>query len=226
MKRISGCLLVQPPWTSRANYSWFLRVVSRWLLNISMGRNPTTSLYNLCQCLVTLKVNTDTNRTSVCLGLCSFPLVLPLGTTEESLALSALHPPLRYLYTLIRFSRLSGPISPSLSSEERCSGLFITFVTLCWTSSTVCPCLSCTGEPMDWTQHSRNPSALLSSREASPPLTCWPGSASCRPGGSCSYLPQCHIIREKASYYGINTDTHLFLELNRRYLKLKVIQKF
>lgn len=164
----------------------------------------------------------DTNRTSMCLGLCSFPLVLTLGTTEESLALSALHPPLRYLYTLIRFSRLSGPISPSLFSEERCSSCFITFVTLCWTSSTVCPCLSCTGEAVGWTQHSRNPSALLSSREASLPLTCWPGSASCRPGGCCPYLPQCHIIREKASYYyGINTDTHLFLELNRRYLKLK-----
>lgn len=125
------------------------------------------------------------------------------------------------------FSRLSGPICPSLFSEERCSGFFITSVTLCWTSSTMCPCLSCTGEPMDWTQHSRNLSTVLSRREGSHPLTCWPSSANCRPGGCCLYLPQHHIIREKASYsYGINTDTHLFLELKGRFLKLKVIQKF
>lgn len=38
----------------------------------------------------------------MCFSLCSLPLVLPLGTTEESLALSALHSSFRYLYTLIR----------------------------------------------------------------------------------------------------------------------------
>ena len=35
-------------------------------------------------------------------GLCPFPLVLSLGITDKSLALSSLLPLIRYLYTLIR----------------------------------------------------------------------------------------------------------------------------
>ena len=42
------------------------------------------------------------DRSLLCFSLCALPLVLPLGTTEKSLALSSLHPPYRWLYTLIR----------------------------------------------------------------------------------------------------------------------------
>lgn len=236
LKRISGCHLVQPPWTSRANYSWLPRVVSSWFLNIFMGGNSTSSLYNLCQCLVTFKVKVFPDTLAEPHAF-QFVFIASGSATGHhwgepgpvcftpSLQIF-IHPNKNSSLSLF-FSRQSGPISPSLFAEERSCGLFITFVTLCWTSSTVYPCLSCTGEPMDWTQHSRKLSAVLSRRGGSHPLTCWPSSASCRPGGSCPYLPQHHIIREKASYYyGINADTHLFLELNGRYLKLNVIWMF
>jgi len=36
-----------------------------------------------------------------CLSLCPLPGSLPLGTTEKSLVSSSLHPPFRYLYTLV-----------------------------------------------------------------------------------------------------------------------------
>ena len=38
----------------------------------------------------------------LCFSLWPWPLVLSLSTTEKSLAPSSLHPPLRYLYTLVR----------------------------------------------------------------------------------------------------------------------------
>lgn len=37
-----------------------------------------------------------------CILICPFPLVLPLSTTEKNLSLSSLHPPFRYLWTLMR----------------------------------------------------------------------------------------------------------------------------
>lgn len=43
----------------------------------------------------------------LCLILCSLPLILSLGMTEKSLALFCLHPPFKYFYTLLRFSRAS-----------------------------------------------------------------------------------------------------------------------
>ena len=62
-----------------------------------------------------------------CFNLSPLPLVLSLGTTEKNLAPSSQHPPLRYLYTLMRsplgllFSRLNRPSSLSLSSYDTCS---------------------------------------------------------------------------------------------------------
>jgi len=50
----SGGHLVQPLCSSRATQRWLPKTVSRWLLNIS--RDSTTSLGNLCQCLVILTV--------------------------------------------------------------------------------------------------------------------------------------------------------------------------
>lgn len=37
-----------------------------------------------------------------CILICPFPLVLPLSATEKNLSLSSLHPPFRYLWTLMR----------------------------------------------------------------------------------------------------------------------------
>lgn len=46
--------LVQPHCSSRVTYSTLLRIVSRWLFNISREEgDPTTSLGNLFQCSVT-----------------------------------------------------------------------------------------------------------------------------------------------------------------------------
>jgi len=44
----------------------------------------------------------DVQREPPVFSLCPLSVVLSLGTTEESLAPSSLHPPFRYLYTLIR----------------------------------------------------------------------------------------------------------------------------
>ena len=57
---------------------------------------------NLLQCSVTLVVKKCflMFRGNL-LWFCPLPFVLSLGTTEKSLALSSLHPPFRYLYTLI-----------------------------------------------------------------------------------------------------------------------------
>ena len=57
-------------------------------------------------------------------------LVLSLGTTETSLALSSLCP-LRSSLNLL-FSRLNSPRSLSLSLRNRCSSTFIMLMALCW----------------------------------------------------------------------------------------------
>ena len=65
----------------------------------------TTSLGSLCQCSVTFPVKKCFlmfRGNLLCFSLCPLPLVLSLGTTEKSLAPSSLHPPFRYLCTLIR----------------------------------------------------------------------------------------------------------------------------
>ena len=70
-----------------------------------------------------------------CVSLC---LVLSLGMTGKSLARSSLHPPFRFLRTLIKsflilFSRLNSPSSLSLSSYQRCSSPFVLFLDFHWT---------------------------------------------------------------------------------------------
>jgi len=119
LERTSESQLVQAPCSSRTTYSQLPRTVSRWLLNISKEGDSTASLGNLCQCSVTAKKCFLMFRGNLlCLSLCPLPLVLSLGATEKSLALSSLHPPFRYLYTLLRhtppsllFSRLNSPSS-------------------------------------------------------------------------------------------------------------------
>ena len=77
----------------------------------------------------------------LCFNLYTVPL-MPLSTTEKSLAPSSLHPPSRHLHTLIRypwaFSSLGWTLITflSLSSYERYSSPLIIFVILRWTCST------------------------------------------------------------------------------------------
>jgi len=100
---------------------------SKWFLTISKVEGSATSLSNVCQCSVNL---TGQNcflifiGNLLCFRLGPLPLVLALGTTEKSLALSSFHAPFRYLYTLRRsplslpFSRLNSPSSqPFLIGE-------------------------------------------------------------------------------------------------------------
>lgn len=78
---------------------------SRELLNISTVGDSTTSLGNLSQCSITLTVKKCPLMFRGILPwfrLCPLPPALPLGSTEQSLALSSLHPPCRYLYLLMR----------------------------------------------------------------------------------------------------------------------------
>ncbi|PKU46071.1 gamma-aminobutyric acid receptor subunit alpha-4 isoform x1 [Limosa lapponica baueri] len=79
--------------------------MTRRFLNISEDENSTISPKNLCQCPVTLTVEKCFlmfRKNLLCFTLCLLPPVLSLGTTEKSLALSSLFPPIRYFYTWIR----------------------------------------------------------------------------------------------------------------------------
>ena len=93
-------LLVHPPYQSRVTYSRLHRTSSRQVLNISREGDSAAPLGSLFQCSVTLK---GKNFFLVfiwnflCCSLCRLPLVLLLGTTENSLAPLSWHRPLRYL---------------------------------------------------------------------------------------------------------------------------------
>jgi len=75
----------------------------------------------------------------LCFTVCPLPFLPSWGTTEKSLALSSLHSPFRYLYTLREspqaFFSLNSTSCPSFSSQENCSTPFIIFVALYWTFS-------------------------------------------------------------------------------------------
>ncbi|KAK4817104.1 hypothetical protein QYF61_027967 [Mycteria americana] len=95
--------------------------VSRWLLSGSKDGDSTTSLGSLCQCLVIhtgKKCFLRFRRNLLCFSLCPLPLVLSLGTTEKTLALSSLQPPFRVMRFPLRllFSRLNTHSSLSFSS--------------------------------------------------------------------------------------------------------------
>ena len=100
LKGTSGDCLVQTPCQSRVTYSRLHRTASRQVLNISRDGDSTTSLGNLFQCFVTLKVSKLFllfRWNFLCFIVCLLPLVLSVGTTEKSLAPSSWHLPLRYL---------------------------------------------------------------------------------------------------------------------------------
>ena len=86
-------------------------------------------------------------------SLCPLAVVLSLSTMEKSLAPSSLHPPFRYLLTLMRphwaFSSPDRTVPAlSLSSVERCSRPLIIFMALHWTLSSMSMSL------LHWRAHS------------------------------------------------------------------------
>ena len=94
--------LVQPSCRSRVTYSRLHRTASRRVLNISREVDSATSLGSLFLCSVTLRGKRFFLMFSwnfLCFILCPLPLVLLLGTTEKSFALSFWHPPFRYADT-------------------------------------------------------------------------------------------------------------------------------
>jgi len=101
----SGGYLVQTCCSSRDALRQLPRTMSRWLLDISMDGDSATSLGDFCQPSVTLTVKKGflmLRGNLLCFSLCQMTLVLSLGTTEKSLALSSVHLPFRYLYRLTR----------------------------------------------------------------------------------------------------------------------------
>jgi len=89
LERTSGDHLVQRPCQSKFIYSRLQRTLSRWVFNISREGDSTASLGSLFQCSVTLrgkKFFFMFRRNFLCFSLCPLPLVLSLGTSEESLA--------------------------------------------------------------------------------------------------------------------------------------------
>ena len=96
----SGGQLVQPP--AQAGPP---RATSRRLLNISKDGESTTSLGNLCQCLVTShsqKVFPDVQREPPVFQFVPIASCPVTGYHWKGLALSSSHPPFRYLYTFMR----------------------------------------------------------------------------------------------------------------------------
>ena len=96
---------VQPP-AKAVPYKGLHRLASRWVLNISIEGDSTTSLGSLFLCSVSLTVKMFFHM-FVWHFLCSsfrlLLLVLSLHTTEKSLASSTCLPsPFRYLQTFIR----------------------------------------------------------------------------------------------------------------------------
>ena len=152
LEGISGDHHVQPSCSSRVTWIRLPRTMSRWILNISKSGHSTTSLRNLCQCLITLTVKKCFlvfRQNLPCFSLCPLPLVLSPDTTENSLAPSSL-PLLSYLYTLIRSSQAFSSLGwavPALSAFPHMGDAPVSssssrpFTGL----SLVCPCPSCTG---------------------------------------------------------------------------------
>ena len=131
------------PCARRGTWSRLPRTTSGWLLNISKAGGSTTCPGNRRQCRSHPRGEEgfpDGQR-------CPLPLLLSLGITRKSLALSSLCPPFWYLYTLVR------PPEPSLLQAEQSQPFLVREMLqplnhLLWPFvglSPVCPCCSCTG---------------------------------------------------------------------------------
>lgn len=100
---MSGDHLVQP--TAKAGYvDQVTKESLKEFLNVSREGEYTTSLQSLCQCSATHSVKEFHFMLCwnfLCFSTWPLLLILSLGT-EKSLAPLPWHPPLRYLYTLMR----------------------------------------------------------------------------------------------------------------------------
>lgn len=131
------------PCSSRDTYSRLPR--TRGILNISENGVSTSSQGNFSHCSVTLTVNKifpNAQRKPLVFLCGPVVLVLSLSSAEKSLGSIHYPPSLQvFLYTLMGSplshfcSRLKGPRSQSLFSQERCSSPFLTLAALCWTLS-------------------------------------------------------------------------------------------
>ena len=105
--------------------------------------NEQNKCFTIKKCFPMFKQNL------LCFSLCPLSLVLSLDTT---LALSSLHPPFRYLSTLMRspwhFSCPGWKVLPVSAFLHRRDVPFLStsYCPLAGVSS-VCPCLYCSGEP-------------------------------------------------------------------------------
>lgn len=138
----SGLTLLLKQWHSEQ----FVQACVQAACEDVQGGDFTTSLSNPCQCSVTCTVQKCSlmfRRNLLCSSLCPLPLEPSLDTTEEILTLPSLHPSFSYSYISVRsslgllFSRLSSPISLSLSSQKRCFCPSTILVILCWTLSSI-----------------------------------------------------------------------------------------
>lgn len=118
----SGVHLVQP--CSQAGQSQLPRTLARWLWKSQRRKISQAPWQSVSHTPPTQKVFPNLQRETPvlqCMPM-AWPLVLTMGTTGKSLALSDLLPPLRFwihYYKIpcsLLFPRLNRPSSPSLSS--------------------------------------------------------------------------------------------------------------
>lgn len=144
--------LVQPPAQTGPPSSRLSRTTSRWLLKISKGGDSTTTLENLFDHPHSTEVLPDVHMEFLVFWFVS--LVLVLGTTEKSLGPSSLNSQVFISIAKIPpslFSRLDGPNSLSLSSQETLQYLHH----LCRTLSITSRSLLYWGDQR-WIQHSKH----------------------------------------------------------------------
>lgn len=123
--------------------------MTKWLLYTSKEVNPTIFLGNLSQCLVNLtskKCFLIFIGNLLCFSLCPLPLILSLGITEKSLALSFFHP----LQVFTHTNKI--PLEPSLlqAKQSQLSQIFLTkemLQSLCRLCGPLLNSSSCSEEP-------------------------------------------------------------------------------
>lgn len=136
---------------------------SVWVTSEDLQGDSTASLGSLCQysSTRTMKKYFSVFRWNrLCSNLFPLPLLLSLGATEKSLALSSVRLPFRYLYTLIRFpwgfSFLSWTATslPTFPHGREGPSPLIIQQFLCWNLSSI-PMSVLYWRAQNWTQYFR-----------------------------------------------------------------------